>query len=203
MTTKDKSIDELNKQAARDRRKRLKMEKEIAKLQEESKKHLLNLGWQNLPDHVLHWLQHNYDKHFKYFKPSERSVIEAYERETGKTVILNVDSRFVGNEQMQLTNAWVSPDGEFFGLHEFADHERWAADYLIREKGREWVHEKVFANHSYHHLVLEDLGWIRILTWKLGETNFSKGAGSRVTKRQKDTVQLFCSLHGINEPLFL
>lgn len=62
-------------------------------------------------------------------------------------------------------SCWIDPFGERYDLP-FAEHNRFASDWLDENMSEEWVEEHLHSRFStYAYEILQDLGWIRILGW--------------------------------------
>ena len=181
-----------------------RLQSQLDEVKKENLRLLRERGWEELPEEVIAWLMKddNYRKHF-YFKPTAQRILERY-AEINKTevIVLEMDPKFKGLEEFQSTNAWVSPDGTFYGMGDFAKHEEWASNYAHNKYAREECDE-FRKKYGYYHIWLEANSWIRILTWTRDNTTFSRDSTSRITKRQADTIRTFCSLHNVKEPTFI
>jgi hypothetical protein len=100
-------------------------------------------------------------------------------------------------------NAWLSPNGRFYEVFGFAQHNAWAEKFLEekwtksgRLKKHLDLHDEIDKElecwSGYCYEVLEKWGWVRILDWgtKDGVQFIFDG---RLTKRQKDVIFDLCT----------
>jgi ElaB/YqjD/DUF883 family membrane-anchored ribosome-binding protein len=192
----------LRRKAAADRKKTEEIKAQIEKVQAENQEHLKRLGWTNLTEEELLWLKDNYNKEWPYFKPADETTIKKRYAERHKQTYVEPepDPKYKGFEEYKSLNAWVNPYGKFYPVNGFALHDSWAWDWLENEFGKLESAQLVSSNHGSATETLENMGWVRVMTWNNVDTKFSFAYGRKLSRDQKDTLQLFCSLHNLPVP---
>jgi len=177
------------RQNARDTHKETrKIIKQTEALQADTRKELERVGWGSLTDEEFEW--HYQTGHTNcYFVPSAIQIKSDY-AEAQRRITKEKDP-FEGFEELRTTNGWLSPDGHYFPVEGFAEHNKWASDYLFRQK-----FEFDDDDRGYDYEKLQDLGWLRVMDWGAG-TKLKFGYSKTPTHDQKETLQLFCALHKI------
>jgi hypothetical protein len=95
-------------------------------------------------------------------------------------------------------NGWLDTYGNFYFVYGFANHNEWAYEFLKKNN----LEEEKIKEYIYPYEILEDRGWIRILTWSDGNTRFSP-ENAKPTKLQEETLVYFCKFHNVKYPEFV
>lgn len=165
-----------------------RMRKEIEELDKASKSILSKFHWESLTPEELKWFQ-NQGKTSFYFIPSAQDIKAQYSQAMSQET--HEPDKFAGFEELRSTNGWLNPYGKYYPVGGFAQHNKWAGEYM-REHGIE-------GNKHFGDEVLENMGWMRIIDWGAG-TKINFGHGKEPNHDQKETLYLFCALHKIDNP---
>ena len=109
-----------------------------------------------------------------------------------------MDPKYQGFEEYQNLNGWLDPDGRYFPVISFAQHDKWAWDYLDRTKGKLEA-GRMISQHRGATETLQDLGWVRIMKWDGVDIKFVINK-AKLTASQKDSLFLFCALNQLELP---
>jgi hypothetical protein len=173
--------------------------KELAELEASSKKHLDALGWTGITDEEMKWVQENYHKEFPFFRPTLQSIRERIAKKKGETYTPPpMDSKYQGFEEYQCLNGWLNPDGRYYPVPNFAQHDAWAWDYLDKSKGKLEAGRIISKAHGATE-ALQDAGWVRIMKWDGVDIKFVMNK-DKLTASQKDSLFLFCALNQLELP---
>jgi hypothetical protein len=167
------------------------MRREIEDLDKSTKRELARFRWESLTPEELKWFQGQGKTSF-FFLPSAQDIKAQYSQ--AMKGITNEPDKFEGFEELRSTNGWLNPYGKYYPVGGFAQHDKWAGEYMD-EHGIERSHR--FGGYDYE--VLEELGWMRIMDWGAG-TKINFGHGKEPNHDQKETLYLFCALHKIDNP---
>jgi len=193
---------QLKKQIEKDRIRNAELKGEIKVLKEKNAKELKRLGWEDLTDDELTWLQNEgYEKYWKtqYFikKPSARTIKAKYAEVHGLEVDNTLDKKFEANPEMEQKSGWIDKAGQYYSVG-FAEHEEWAWKYLNKKFGHINADERISKTQFKEaHVYLEESGWVRIMAWPSVKVHFI--IPLNLTHAQKQTLYKYCKLH--NEPL--
>ena len=177
-----------------------KKRKELAELQAQNNRHLQDLGWTGLTDEEMLWLKDNYKKEWHFFRPTLEGIRERYaERTKQKYEPIPMDPKFKGFEEYQVLNGWLDPDGRYYPVKNFAEHDGWAWDYLHKKLGPLGAGELISKAHGSATDALQNQGWVRIMKWDAVDVKFVFNE-NKITASQKDSLYLYCALHCVPLP---
>jgi hypothetical protein len=168
-----------------------RMRREIDELDKSTKKELERLGLGSLTPEELKWFVDQGKTSF-YFRPSAADIKAQYSAAHAKET--NEPDKFEGFEELRSTNGWLSPEGRYYPVGGFAQHDKWAGEYM-REHGIK--ENERYGGYDYE--VLESMGWMRVMDWGAG-TKMNFGHQKQPTHEQKETLYLFCALHKVDNP---
>jgi hypothetical protein len=168
-----------------------RMRREIEEIDKSTKRELARFHWESLTPEELKWFVAQRKTSF-LFLPSATDIKAQYSQDMATKA--NEPDKFAGFEELRHTNGWLSPEGRFYPVGGFAQHDKWAGEYMA-EHGIE--ESKRYGGYDYE--VLEELGWMRVMDWGAG-TKMNFGHQKLPTHEQKETLYLFCALHKIDNP---
>jgi hypothetical protein len=120
-----------------------------------------------------------------FFKPSLNDIAKRVKMEYAK--VHNTGKKLTKKE-LQI-NAWIKPNGQFIGVGE-AQHEEWAREELKNSVGVEKLCD-VYDNEHSATEHLQNNGWVRLLTWCVGNTQLEPQK-CKLTKKQEATLLEWC-----------
>lgn len=161
-----------------------KMKIELEVLKRENRKLLDKGGFEQVTDEEFNWyFKHKDDPSIfqnYYFKVTPEQIKRKF-AEFHKKEKFTGDPKFNGIEEYSARNGWISPDGRYNPVNDFAQHENWAREYLGKNEETSKISEENNSASSY----LESLGWVRVMNWVGAVPAFSYEY-NKVTKEQKD-----------------
>jgi len=205
----EKETARLVKQAEEDRLTAARAGGRLYELDKQIESQRKRLGWEGMTDEELYWLMDGaLEKHWpegKYFKrtpPTLREIREKFQEEQGMTKrdFTELEKKLVH------PSAWISRSGKYFPVA-FAEHDKFAREYLIEQYGIEKAHEwrKTERGKMPFFEVLERrFKWVRIMAWPGVPTEFV--LPKDLTHAQKQTLYKYCEFHlkdlPFKDPLF-